>query len=973
MPSIASLVVKIGGDTAELTRALATVGEKARGLDSDLKKLGNTPLGTSAQKSLDSMRATMTEIAKAQQGVADRAAAAAEGIAQIGGASKLTDSQLKQVNRTLQEGLSAFKALGQEAPGQLKSVASAVSGLSQPLDFFDKKIIAIGTAIGNFLGNAATQAAHALIEAGKEAFRYADTLENLSAATGIGVNALQDLEAIGITSGTSIQTLANSVEQLQKHLDDPAAIKALHQMGLDYATIRNLAPEDQFLEIAKAVAAIEDPVERANAGTALFGRTWFTIAPAIKGNIDELVGSMKKLTDAQLEAIDKAGDRFDLFIANNKRRLTGLIGDLLLAADEAKIHWRDILNPVALGVRLEAGGNRAAIAAQIRDFEALPKIQGGAPIPFGLPTGFQPAVEQTEAIRDLESQIAKAQAAAEKFKAVQDQLFGRATIEHANELVKALGGTENITKLTDTATKHLHDELGQALAAYHALGRDVPPLLQAIYDKTNAIRTITGRTIGTGLSTAPRLVDQIAGTGALPQGQTTINAGTIFERQNVAGGPVDIKAAAATGAKLAVAMNQSLFSGLNTAVPQSILAALQGGGNVTAAVAGTVGSHVATNVVTKFGTAITANLGKTFGGAINAILPGLGALAAPLVNFIAKIFGPSEESSKVSPLRDAFFKAAGGLDVLNPKVLALTGNLKAVQDVFKAKTVDDYNAAIQRLNTVLGAQDAALADLNAAVQKYGFSIEELGPKFRQQKLDELAGSLLKDYDLLIASGIANDTVLQHMAGSFQELANTALRTGAEIPENLKPALQRLVDLGLLVDGDGKKLTNLGGINFSEPMSRGFDRVVAAINNLTRALGGAVAQVDELAQDRDFDITGHVKVDSSNARDLPSTDVPFPEFAGGSNGFRDFGRGTLAVLHGREAVVTEDQVASMNAAQQQSSLSQTATGAPSVNIYITGPVIAAKDYVEQNMVQPILNGISRYHREAFGRLVATVTP
>src|SRR5258706_136137 len=80
------------------------------------------------------------------------------------------------------------------------------------------------------------------------------------------------------------------------------------------------------------------------------------------------------------------------------------------------------------------------------------------------------------------------------------------------------------------------------------------------------------------------------------------------------------------------------------ALPQAIVGAFQGGGSVAQSVAGTAGAQIGANLVKNFGKSITDTLGKTFGGAINAILPGLGSLAAPLIGLVGKLFGKSEES-----------------------------------------------------------------------------------------------------------------------------------------------------------------------------------------------------------------------------------------------------------------------------------------------------------------------------------------
>lgn len=952
--------MKIGGDTAELQRALATVGEKARGLDTDLKKLGNTPIAAQAQKSLDAMRATMTEITKAQQGVADRAAAAAEGIAQIGGASRLTDSQLKAVNKTLQDGLSAFRALGQDAPAHLKTVADAVeSNLAQPMGAVQGKIIALGTALGTFLGNAAVEVGRQMIQAGKAAFEYGDKLENLSASTRVSVEGLQRLESIGVTADVTLDQLANSVEQLQKHLDDTGAKDALRQMGLDYQFIRSLAPEDQFLEIAKAVAAVKDPVEQANAGAALFGRTWTTIAPAIQGNIQEIIDQTKILTKEQVHALSEAQNAWERWKFNVGKNIDEVLGNIVLAGSRMD----------------EVNRRRDQLFKDLNDpDQTLPTLPGAPRLFSQAPLSILAAPEDlTKAklfgltLDEQREKMDEARAAAEKFKSVQSQLFGRATIAHAEELAHALGGTENVTKLTGDATKKLHSELAGALEVYHALGRDVPPAIQAIFDKTAPLvlqmRTIGNGMVGANLNGMPSIagfsLEQLAKQSALTKKLLIPKLGsqTFSLPGNAAGN-------AAT----------SFGSDLAASVPNSILAAIQGGGSKLQAAGSAIGMSLfgKDSAVTKSITGLFSAdgfLGKTLSSAV----PIIGSLIGPAIEGLGKLWGKVFGTAGRDSVRD-FASKFGGFDDLHVKLgqLGADGETlwKNLTQGVGRNNADQAAAAIKKVTDAFQLQDTALADLKAAVQKYGFSIEELGPKFAQQNLNEQQGQLLKEWKLLNAAVTDHDVLLRKTAGSFQEIVAAALKSGATISSEFEGPIQSLIDMGLLVDENGEKLTDLSRIKFGS-LDTEFSKLTTAINNLTRALGGAVDEADNLAKDREATITVRTNFDTS---DVPnSSDFPvFQEaegFAEGTKGWRNFGAGTPAVLHGIEAVVTPDQVGSLNAAGAAASDGSE----PSLTINFNGPVLAATDWIEQNVVTPVLTSIERYHRPRFGRLVASVTP
>lgn len=896
MPTVASLLVRIGAKDQEIQNALANIGQKAKSLDADLSKLGDKQIADKANKSLEVLRATLKQVTDEQGRVAARAQDLAAGLNVTGGAARLTDTQLRQVHKTLQEGVSAFRALGQNAPADLQRVADAVaSKLDKPLGAVQTKILALGTAIGTFLGNAAIGVARDLLGAAKASFDYADALSNLSVTTGITVEGLQRLEALGVTSGVSMETLAGAVSKLQIKLNDPAAIRAIRAMGLNYAEIRKLKPEEQFLEIAKSVARIEDPVARANAGAALFGQTWQDIAPAIQGDIQKIIDQADILSTDQVEALDKAGDAWDAFANKVDKRVGQVLGNLIILSD--KINLLPSLGPIGQALDILDRAEAAQRAAGSAKGSGLPAVQAPtARIALGpiVNNATDASVELFG--KTLEEQTRAAEAAitaAEKLKQVQNQLFGRAIIANANQLVAALGSTDNISRLTAEATKKLHQELGEAISVYKSLGDDVPPKLQEIYDLSLRLSAtpITVKAVGApsleGLTKTFITYGEIAADGVLVSedfsltmidSQIKTNAFGRALKVNlqpaVRGTTVDVKDGKDEAISFGDALTQA-FSG-------------KGVGGIGKFLKGSLGD-LKTGIFEGFENLIS-------GGLTTLINKGIGLLTAGFGKLFGKLFGTAGRDA----VRE-FAATEGGFDSLHDKLLTLgdageqlwikltqgvgrnnaaaakaaidevtaalernkekfaelqteigtvTGKLTglttitpdiqaALDAVFAQTTTEGRLDAVTQLNAELDKQAQKYTDIQAALDEFNIKVSDTGKEFQQAKLNERAVDLEKKFDLLRESGVDINVQMRAMGSKVRDFIADAKKAGLEVPESMRRIIQTAIDAGEVFDQDGKKITNIEqlGLTFGTTMESTMKTVGTAVDRLNLILEG----------------------------------------------------------------------------------------------------------------------------------------
>ncbi len=300
------------------------------------------------------------------------------------------------------------------------------------------------------------------------------------------------------------------------------------------------------------------------------------------------------------------------------------------------------------------------------------------------------------------------------------------------------------------------------------------------------------------------------------------------------------------------------------------------------------------------------NAGKGLEGLLSKIgAVGQAASAAiGIIKGVGKAIGWATGANKrkeVNQLRDAFIESQGGMDALKRKAAEAGVSLDRLFAARDSKK--GVQAAIDEITKKLGTWDAAQEAVNDAMQRYGLTVEEMGPAFARQKLDEQAAQLIQDYRVLQASGADMNAVLGKMAPNVSAFVQESIKAGQAIPMAMKPMVDQLIASGQLLDENGEAFASAeaAGITFSETLTEGLTRAVDAIEALVAALTGVPPVRIPVSYEVQGGPPSGVQVPS-----IPTDGLP--QFARGGVG--DFGEGSLAVLHGREAVVPLDRGAGL---------------------------------------------------------------
>lgn len=289
---------------------------------------------------------------------------------------------------------------------------------------------------------------------------------------------------------------------------------------------------------------------------------------------------------------------------------------------------------------------------------------------------------------------------------------------------------------------------------------------------------------------------------------------------------------AATVEKEAVNTRAS-FTGLGTAfrgLPQTIIGALQGGGNALKSVGASLGAGLASDLASNLG----SKLPGLFGSALSAAAGPLGSIVGSLAgSLVGKLFGPSQQK-QVTDLRDKFLEAGGGLEAMRGRADAAGVSMDGL---FNVRRPQDFDAAVRAFNQQLQDSEQRTNDTRAAMEKWGLTVADMGPKFATQEINGKLLSIIKDMELLTAAGADFNLVAEKMAPEINKLLAASMTAGTQVPRELEPIMRKMFDLGLLTDTNGEKLEDFGSITFASDINEQFERLIDKLDDvLDRWLG-----------------------------------------------------------------------------------------------------------------------------------------
>lgn len=159
--------------------------------------------------------------------------------------------------------------------------AEFTSGMSKAeyqLNQLSLKNIALGSAIGIKLAEGITFAAKALWDLTMGSVDAKAKLQDLSVQTGMTVETLSGLARVGKYSGTSLEEITGASNRMTRALAGASektsgAGRALKGLGINFAEFKALAPDEQLVTAAKAMAGFKDGTDKSAAAMLLFGRS----------------------------------------------------------------------------------------------------------------------------------------------------------------------------------------------------------------------------------------------------------------------------------------------------------------------------------------------------------------------------------------------------------------------------------------------------------------------------------------------------------------------------------------------------------------------------------------------------------------------------------------------------------------------------------------------------------------------------
>lgn len=985
----------------------ATVGLLRVVLTADTKQYAANLQGAKVQLGVFDREAknagrTLTRMVEGFSGqrLAADAAKVAEAVARIGGASRLTENELGKVRTQLDAAIEKFRVMGAQVPASIAKIRDEIAGIDadRAVSKLRTDIMAVDDAasrasaggLSKFTGLlgmvqkvapalGAVALATTLLSTGTAALRASDDIAKYADSAGVSTEVTQRWRYTAEQTSTTLEAFGNASYKLGVNVGNGTAQvrDAIDALGLSYAELRNLKPEDQFERVIERLEGVESVTERNRIGQALFGRQFSEIAGAVAGGYTQIMKEADVAGDAQVKAAQKAGDALDKLQSKVSTASINVFGGLAGYAFDTAAAMK--LAFTGLDGFTEA--QRAKIQ-EIRDtgfvtgmadlLDSFAKTRKDINLAGEAATDYVVRLQELRAeVAGLTTEQRRQIDAALQVSGITDELADQVGV--STEALRmyqegARAGAERSKQLAEEKKKAAEAAIRFAASVRSASGALVP-FAAAAEDSAAAIANVRA--------------------GFLADG--SLVTATIQETAQAAGEAAkETEAwANATGARLAPALKDSRAQiaavGLETdalaekyqrvgrTITETLVRSFTGGGGWEGALKG-LGAQGGGRLGEMLGEKLAAGIGGKLGAVLGGAGGPVGAAVGSLVGSVAgKLLGGlgGGQHRKVNDLRDAAFGAAGGFAELHKKLHAAGFSMERL---LKAKDVATWEREWKAATEALNAHEAALAENTAAASTlfdeimaagsegipaayrpaieqllelglltdeqaeklrglkdatgpsidamekalgvFQGRVESLGPAFKQAKINETATEYVNAINTMIEGGGDLGGILFDAKEELGALVAEALRSGKTLPANLQPWIDDLVKSGNLVDENGKKITDVSGIKWGDPVKteaqkakEGWDRILAAIETLIEKITGPLEDgIERATRDRTVNVDVNYRERGTDGRNQGQPEGDRTGFALGTHGrlgsyFARFSpSGTMHALHGTQAVL-----------------------------------------------------------------------
>jgi len=697
-----------------------------------------------------------------------------------------------------------------------------------------------------------TLSAAGLVGLANELLRTGDELVRVADQTGLTTTEVQKLSFIAGQSGNSIDQITTAIGQLQKRLTlgDDGAVKAVSQLGLNLKQLKSASPYEQMALLADALVEVQDPAQLATLQVQLFGKAGAEIIPTMISNFRQLGNEAPVMSDKTVRALDTAGDSLAKFGMQAK-----------VWAAESYNFAGTIFDRITALAYETAASILGAITTFLEIEQKIP----------GVTTVFNKLGISTESLRQTQQELRDT---------------GKLLVSH-------LGDQEVAVRKTAKAITDFEPATKKATAAIIGLG-DAEKMIQEVlkrqadafahyYERLEQIIPAVKEWWNL-LANPPSFslpgIDTLANTPAFDAQNTRTADALKRQLENTIGLMPDLGKRA--GDKFEGGF-ESGFQDIVAGLPSILMRAFEGGGGLGGGLAA-IGTSLGASVGQKIGAGIAKSMGGSqtegefaksmfsggnLAGGIATMGISIGVQAA--IHFASKIGKPSKDEVAA---RDMFSREGYGsvdefIAAISKKGAELGMNGEAlrqsIQKVLDATHISAKaeTAALDELKNKMGEAETAAQKIKDALkepdfdslqqqaEKFGVTLDALGPKFQQANISKTATEYMATFDALKAAGADVGGVLLGMSDEFSKLVQDSIKFGTTLPANMKPLIQNLIDARKLTNESGDAIDDITSIHFDgtpiDASMTGFQDSIEKASGLLNGPGGVTDAIGAVSK------------------------------------------------------------------------------------------------------------------------------